>query len=98
LVTRIADGKPATALSMMKDLIANTADLRGVFVSDPIMTLAVAQAVDPASDQFHRYVQRQDLRAIEKAAGRESPNPRCTSNTQNGCWWHFGLSPCPGPE
>jgi ribose transport system substrate-binding protein len=29
----------------MKDLIANTADLRGVFVSDPIMTLIVGQAV-----------------------------------------------------
>jgi ribose transport system substrate-binding protein len=42
---KVADGKPATALNMMKDLIANTADLRGVFVSDPIMTLAVAQAV-----------------------------------------------------
>src|ERR1700685_3168648 len=34
---KVADGKPATVLSIMKDLIANTADLRGVFVSDPIM-------------------------------------------------------------
>src|SRR5260370_11927600 len=42
---KIADGKPATALSIMKDLIANTADLRGVFVSDPITTLTVSQAV-----------------------------------------------------
>ena len=29
----------------MKDLIASTADLRGVFVSDPIMTQAIGQAV-----------------------------------------------------
>jgi ribose transport system substrate-binding protein len=42
---KVADGKPATALDIMKDLIANTADLRGVFVSDPIMTQAVGQAV-----------------------------------------------------
>jgi len=42
---KVADGKPATVLNTMKDLIANTADLRGVFVSDPIMTLTVGQAV-----------------------------------------------------
>jgi ribose transport system substrate-binding protein len=42
---KIADGKPETARNIMKDLIANTADLRGVFVSDPIMARAVAQAV-----------------------------------------------------
>ena len=42
---KVADGKPATVRNIMTDLIANTADLRGVFVSDPIMTLAVAQAV-----------------------------------------------------
>jgi ribose transport system substrate-binding protein len=42
---KIADGKPATVVNIVKDLIANTADLRGVFVSDPIMTLAVGQAV-----------------------------------------------------
>src|SRR6478752_1646251 len=42
---KVADGKPGTVLSIMKDLIANTADLRGVFVSDPIMTLTVGQAV-----------------------------------------------------
>jgi ribose transport system substrate-binding protein len=42
---KVADGKPATVLNIMKDLIANTADLRGVFVSDPIMTQAVGQAV-----------------------------------------------------
>src|ERR1700719_1858908 len=42
---KAADGKPATVLTIMKDLIANTADLRGVFVSDPIMTQAVGQAV-----------------------------------------------------
>jgi ribose transport system substrate-binding protein len=40
-----ADGKPSTVLGIMKGLIANTADLRGVFVSDPIMTQAVGQAV-----------------------------------------------------
>jgi ribose transport system substrate-binding protein len=42
---RIADGKATTVVEMMKELIANTADLRGVFVSDPVMTLAVGQAV-----------------------------------------------------
>lgn len=42
---KVADGKPATVLNIMKDLIANTSDLRGVFVSDPIMTLTVGQAV-----------------------------------------------------
>jgi ribose transport system substrate-binding protein len=42
---KVADGKPTTALSIMKGLIASTPDLRGVFVSDPIMTQAVGQAV-----------------------------------------------------
>jgi ribose transport system substrate-binding protein len=42
---KVADGKPITTLGIMKDLIANTPDLRGVFVSDPIMTQAVGQAV-----------------------------------------------------
>jgi ribose transport system substrate-binding protein len=42
---KVADGKPETALNIMKELIANAADLRGVFVSDPIMARAVAQAV-----------------------------------------------------
>jgi ribose transport system substrate-binding protein len=42
---KVADGKPATALAIMKDLIANTADLRGVFASDPVMTRVVGQAV-----------------------------------------------------
>jgi ribose transport system substrate-binding protein len=42
---KTADGKPATAMNIMKDLIANIADLRGVFVSDPVMTLAVGQAI-----------------------------------------------------
>src|SRR6202166_4447989 len=42
---KVADGKPSTALGIMEGLIANTADLRGVFVSDPIMTQAVGQAV-----------------------------------------------------
>jgi ribose transport system substrate-binding protein len=48
---RAADGKPATGINIMKDLIANISDLRGVFVSDPVMTLAVSQAVaDKKSD------------------------------------------------
>jgi ribose transport system substrate-binding protein len=42
---KVADGKPTTVINIMKDLIANTADLRGVFVSDPTMTQAVGQAV-----------------------------------------------------
>ena len=42
---RAADGKPETVLNMMRDLIASTADLRGVFVSDPVMTQVVSQAV-----------------------------------------------------
>ena len=42
---KVADGKPATVVNIVKDLIANTADLRGVFVSDPIMTQVVGQAV-----------------------------------------------------
>jgi ribose transport system substrate-binding protein len=42
---KVADGKPMTTLSIMKDLIAKIPDLRGVFVSDPIMTQAVGQAV-----------------------------------------------------
>ncbi|HEY4403581.1 MAG TPA: substrate-binding domain-containing protein [Xanthobacteraceae bacterium] len=42
---RIADGNATTVLQMMRKLIADTADLRGVFVSDPVMTSAVAQAV-----------------------------------------------------
>jgi ribose transport system substrate-binding protein len=42
---KAADGKPETVLNMMRDLIANSADLRGVFVSDPVMTQVVSQAV-----------------------------------------------------
>jgi ribose transport system substrate-binding protein len=42
---KVADGKPATVLNMMKDVIARNRDLRGVFVSDPIMAQAVGQAV-----------------------------------------------------
>src|ERR1700719_1984317 len=34
---KAADVKPATGVNIMKDLIASTADLRGVFVSDPVM-------------------------------------------------------------
>lgn len=42
---KTADGNVATGINIMKDLIASTADLRGVFVADPVMTLAVGQAV-----------------------------------------------------
>jgi ribose transport system substrate-binding protein len=42
---KVGDGKPMTVINIMKDIIANTADLRGVFVSDPVMTQAVGQAV-----------------------------------------------------
>jgi ribose transport system substrate-binding protein len=42
---KVGDGKPMTVTDMMKDIIAHTADLRGVFVSDPAMTQAVGQAV-----------------------------------------------------
>jgi ribose transport system substrate-binding protein len=42
---KVADGKPTTTMGIMKGLIAGTPDLRGVFVSDPIMTQAVGQAV-----------------------------------------------------
>jgi ribose transport system substrate-binding protein len=42
---KIADGNPATVVSAMKDLVMNTPDLRGVFVSDPVMTAAVGQGV-----------------------------------------------------
>jgi ribose transport system substrate-binding protein len=45
VANRVADGKPTTVINIMKDIIANTPDLRGVFVSDPIMTQAVGQAV-----------------------------------------------------
>jgi len=42
---KAADGKPATVLDIMTDVIAKNRDLRGVFVSDPIMTQAVGEAV-----------------------------------------------------
>ncbi|SDR47885.1 monosaccharide ABC transporter substrate-binding protein, CUT2 family [Rhizobiales bacterium GAS191] len=42
---KVVDGQPTTALNIMKDLIASVPDLRGVFVSDLIMTQAVGQAV-----------------------------------------------------
>jgi ribose transport system substrate-binding protein len=42
---KTADGNVATGINIMKDLIAGTPDLRGVFVSDPVMTLAVGQAI-----------------------------------------------------
>jgi ribose transport system substrate-binding protein len=42
---KVGDGKPATLVGLMNDAIANTADLRGAFVSDPVAAEAVAQAV-----------------------------------------------------
>jgi ribose transport system substrate-binding protein len=42
---KTADGNPETVMNMMKDYIANVSDLRGVFVTDPIMTQVVGQAV-----------------------------------------------------
>jgi len=42
---KVGDGKPATAHSQMEDAIAHTADLRGVFASDPIAAEGVAGAV-----------------------------------------------------
>jgi ribose transport system substrate-binding protein len=42
---KAADGKPATVLDIMRDVIAKNRDLRGVFVSDPIMTQAVGETV-----------------------------------------------------
>jgi ribose transport system substrate-binding protein len=41
----VADGDPTSVRNVMKDLIATRADLRGVFVSDPVMAHAVAQAI-----------------------------------------------------
>jgi ribose transport system substrate-binding protein len=42
---RVADGNPTTVVRTIKELIASTPDLRGVFVSDPLMTSAVGQGV-----------------------------------------------------
>jgi ribose transport system substrate-binding protein len=42
---KVADGKPATAVDIMKDLIAHSVDLRGVFVSDTVMAEAVGQTI-----------------------------------------------------
>jgi ribose transport system substrate-binding protein len=42
---KAADGKAPTVLEIMKELIAEDRDLRGVFASDPIAAEAVAQAV-----------------------------------------------------
>jgi ribose transport system substrate-binding protein len=42
---KAADGNAATGINIMKDLIANVADLRGVVVADPVMTVAVGQAI-----------------------------------------------------
>jgi ribose transport system substrate-binding protein len=42
---KVADGKPTSVLGMMKNIIASTADLRGVFGSDLVAMQAVSQAV-----------------------------------------------------
>ena len=42
---KAADGNAATGINIMKDLIANVADLRGVVVADPVMRVAVGQAI-----------------------------------------------------
>jgi ribose transport system substrate-binding protein len=42
---KVADGNLSSVLSIMKELIAKNGDLRGVFVSDPVMAHAVAQAI-----------------------------------------------------
>jgi ribose transport system substrate-binding protein len=42
---KVADGKPATAVDIMNDLIAHSVDLRGVFASDTVMAEAVGQAI-----------------------------------------------------
>jgi ribose transport system substrate-binding protein len=42
---KVADGNPTSVLNIMKDVIAKNRDLRGVFVSDPVMAHAVAQAI-----------------------------------------------------
>jgi ribose transport system substrate-binding protein len=42
---KAADGKSETVMNMMRDFIANVSDLRGVFVTDPVMTQVVGQAV-----------------------------------------------------
>lgn len=52
---KAADGKPAAAIGIMKEFIASMEDLRGVFVSDPVMTQAVGQAVaeKTTKDKIH---------------------------------------------
>ena len=52
---KAADGEPATGIEIMKGLISGMEDLRGVFVSDPVMTQAVAQAVaeKTTKDKIH---------------------------------------------
>jgi len=52
---KAADGKPATGIEIMKGFISSMEDLRGVFVSDPVMTRAVGQAVaeKTTKDKIH---------------------------------------------
>jgi ribose transport system substrate-binding protein len=45
LMDKAADGEPAAVIKIVKDLVAGTADLRGVFIADPTMTQVVAQGV-----------------------------------------------------
>jgi ribose transport system substrate-binding protein len=68
---RVADGKPTTVINIMKDIIANTPDLRGVFVSDPIMTQAVGQAVaeSKSGDKINVVGVGSDQRLVELLQG-----------------------------
>ena len=52
---KVADGKPATGIEIMKGFISGMEDLRGVFVSDPVMTQAIGQAVaeKTTKDKIH---------------------------------------------
>jgi ribose transport system substrate-binding protein len=52
---KAADGKPANGIEIMKGFISSMEDLRGVFVSDPVMTQAVGQAVaeKTTKDKIH---------------------------------------------
>jgi len=75
---KVADGKPATVLGIMNDLIANTGDLRGVFVSDPITAQAVSQGrgrkEDKRQDQYSRRRFGREARQI--LAGRRDRRAR----------------------
>ena len=42
---KVADGEPAIVQKIVKELVAGTTDLRGLFVADPMMTSLVGQGV-----------------------------------------------------